>query len=314
MNQRRWTILVVPHDSDSPRQYELGERGARVLAGLLAGAGLLVASALIVLFSPWATPGARLAARANIRLEQEVTRLDSSLAQLGDSISVLAVREAQFRELAGITSVDSVRLASSSTPGTANGLPGADRASLTERPRPFAPFFGNRAARPDAIDLLRRAAELSTAFAAVNDSMASRIEKLRNTPSIMPTRGWIAGAFSSSRFHPILHEMRPHEGIDVSAAAGSPIVAPAGGIVTKVDVEGGYGNILEIDHGNGIHTKYAHCARIIVRAGQRVERGQMIATVGNTGLSVGPHLHYEIIVDGKHVDPLKYVLPDSSGS
>ena len=76
MNSRRWTILIVPHDSDSPRQYEVGERGVRVIAGLLGGAGLLVLTAAIVLFSPWATPGARLVARANIRLEQEISRLE----------------------------------------------------------------------------------------------------------------------------------------------------------------------------------------------------------------------------------------------
>ncbi len=126
----------------------------------------------------------------------------------------------------------------------------------------------------------------------------------------MPTRGWLTGAFSASRLHPILHEMRPHAGIDVSAPAGTPIVAPAGGVVVRVAREGGYGNILEIDHGNGILTRYAHCARIVARRGQRVERGQLIATVGNTGLSVGPHLHYEIHVDGKPVDPLTYVIPE----
>jgi murein DD-endopeptidase MepM/ murein hydrolase activator NlpD len=271
---------------------------------------LLVLIAAVLLFSPWATPGARLAARANIQLQEEISRMDASLAQLGDSISVLATREAQFRELAGIPSGDSAHAVVSVA--SVNGGPAApDQASLGERPRPFAPYFANKSARPDADALIRRAADLSTAFSAVSDSMKRKIEKLRNTPSIMPTAGWIAGAFSHSRLHPILHEVRPHEGIDVSAPAGSPIVAPAGGVVVKVDVEGGYGNILEIDHGNGIHTKYAHCARIIVRAGQRVDRGQMIATVGNTGLSVGPHLHYEVIVDGKHVDPTKYVLPSN---
>ena len=111
--------------------------------------------------------------------------------------------------------------------------------------------------------------------------------------------------------HPILHERRPHEGMDISAPGGTPIIAPAGGIVTRVTAEGGYGNVVEVDHGNGIWTRYAHCSRIIVRQGQHVDRGQMIATVGNTGLSVGPHLHYEIHVNGVAVDPRRYVLPDN---
>ena len=307
MTRRRWTIMIVPHDSESPRHYQVGERGVRLIAGIAGSAALLVLLAVVLLFSPWATPGARLAASRNVRLQQEVDRMDASLMQLGDSIGVLAVREAQFRELAGITTLDSARVASNAT-GTDAGVV---RAALGDRPRPFAPFFGNSAQRPNADTLIRRAAELSSAFTAVYDSMAVRIEKWRNTPSIMPTKGWLSGEFSKSRFHPILHEMRPHEGIDVSAPAGTAIVAPAGGVIVRVAVEGGYGNTLEIDHGNGIRTRYAHCSRIIVRSGQRVDRGQVIATVGNTGLSVGPHLHYEIIVDGKHVDPLTYILPNS---
>ena len=117
-----------------------------------------------------------------------------------------------------------------------------------------------------------------------------------------------------SRMHPILHTARAHEGIDVSAPLGSPIVAPAGGVVVKVAVESGYGNVLEIDHGNGITTRYAHCSRILVRPGTHVVRGDMIAKVGNTGLSVGPHLHYEILVNGKQVNPLKYVMPATAAS
>ena len=91
---------------------------------------------------------------------------------------------------------------------------------------------------------------------------------------------------------------------------GAPIVAPASGVVRAVGFEAGFGNTFEIDHGNGIVTRFAHCSRIVVREGQRVARGQLIATVGNTGLTIGPHLHYEVHVNGKPVDPLRYVLPD----
>jgi murein DD-endopeptidase MepM/ murein hydrolase activator NlpD len=311
VNRPRWTILVVPHGSDSPRQYELGERAVRLIGGALAGAGLLVLAAVVVLFSPWTTPGARILAYENQKLEHEVERMDVALAQLGDSIAVLANREQQFRELTGIAMLDSVPATPADAPSTTT-VP-VSRASMDARPRPFAAFFGNRDDRPDVNVLLQQAADLSERFAMVSDSMAVKIERLRNTPSIMPTRGWLSGAFSKLRLHPILHELRPHEGIDLSAPMGSPIIAPARGTVTRVRSEAGYGNALEIDHGNGIVTLYAHCSRIIVRVGQRVDRGQMIATVGNTGLSVGPHLHYEIHVNGRPVNPLTYVLPESGG-
>jgi murein DD-endopeptidase MepM/ murein hydrolase activator NlpD len=307
VNDRRWTILVVSHDSEKPRQIELGERAAHLIAGALGVAGLMVFAAGVMLFSPWATPGARIVARDNIRLVREIAVLDSSLGILGDSVSSLAEREVQFRQMAGIEIVGTPgAVATPSTPPPAQ----IALATMDQRARPFDRFFGDRAPRPDVDALLRTANELSSAFAEVSDSMASKMEKLRNTPSLMPTRGWLTGAFSSARLHPILHEMRPHSGIDVSAPAGAPIVAPAGGTVVRVARESGYGNILEIDHGNGIVTRYAHCSRIVARRGQRVERGQLIATVGNTGLSVGPHLHYEIHVNGTAVDPLTYVIPE----
>jgi murein DD-endopeptidase MepM/ murein hydrolase activator NlpD len=126
----------------------------------------------------------------------------------------------------------------------------------------------------------------------------------------MPTQGWLSSAFSSMRAHPILHTARPHEGIDVSAPMGSPIEAPAAGVVTDAGWEAGYGNKIVIDHGFGIVTKFAHASKLLVRDGQRVSRGQRIALVGNSGLATGPHLHYEVIVKGRPVNPLKYVLPD----
>src|SRR5574340_235160 len=106
--------------------------------------------------------------------------------------------------------------------------------------------------------LIARSNLLAASFASVSDTLKQNVDKLARIPSIMPTAGWLSSAFSKSRYHPILHYARPHEGIDVSAPMGAPIVAPAAGTVTLVTVERGYGNVLEIDHGNGIVTKYAH--------------------------------------------------------
>jgi murein DD-endopeptidase MepM/ murein hydrolase activator NlpD len=126
----------------------------------------------------------------------------------------------------------------------------------------------------------------------------------------MPTAGWLSSAFSRMRAHPILHYARAHEGIDVSAPMGSPIEAPANGTVVETGWEAGYGNMVVIDHGFGIVTKFAHCSRILAHKGQKVTRGDRIALVGNTGLSTGPHLHYEVHVNGKAVDPRRYILPE----
>jgi murein DD-endopeptidase MepM/ murein hydrolase activator NlpD len=130
-------------------------------------------------------------------------------------------------------------------------------------------------------------------------------------PSIMPTMGFLTSKFSMIRYHPILHENRPHEGIDITAAYGTKIFAPAAGRVIKVGYENGYGNLVAVDHGYGLETRYAHMSRWAVRVGQSVKRGDLLGYVGSTGLSTGPHLHYEVLRDGRAVDPLRFILPDA---
>jgi murein DD-endopeptidase MepM/ murein hydrolase activator NlpD len=132
----------------------------------------------------------------------------------------------------------------------------------------------------------------------------------------LPVIGAIASRFSRARRHPLLHIVRPHLGVDVAAPRGTPITAPAAGVVSFVGRKFGFGLVVEIDHGNGVTTRYAHCGRAMVTAGARVTHGVPIATVGTSGLSTGPHLHYEVLVHGHQVDPLRYRLlqpmPDSA--
>jgi murein DD-endopeptidase MepM/ murein hydrolase activator NlpD len=127
----------------------------------------------------------------------------------------------------------------------------------------------------------------------------------------LPVIGRIASRFSRARRHPLLKVVRPHLGVDVAASRGTQITAPAAGRVSFVGRRFGFGLVVEIDHGNGVATRYAHCGSALVSEGARVQRGVPIATVGTSGLSSGPHLHYEVLVRGRQVDPLRYRLPQS---
>jgi murein DD-endopeptidase MepM/ murein hydrolase activator NlpD len=122
----------------------------------------------------------------------------------------------------------------------------------------------------------------------------------------LPVIGAIASRFSRSRRHPLLHVIRPHLGVDVAARRGTQITAPAAGRVAFVGRKFGFGLVVEIEHANGVLTRYAHCGSALVSEGARVQRGVPIATVGTSGLSTGPHLHYEVLVNGRQVDPLRY--------
>ncbi len=130
---------------------------------------------------------------------------------------------------------------------------------------------------------------------------------LRSTPTLLPARGWITSYYGPRMSH-YSKRVKMHEGLDVGGPIGTVILAPADGIVKTSKKNYGFGNHVEIDHGYGITTLYGHNSENIVVKGQKVKRGQPIAKIGNSGLSTGPHLHYEIRVNGTPVDPLYYVL------
>jgi murein DD-endopeptidase MepM/ murein hydrolase activator NlpD len=118
----------------------------------------------------------------------------------------------------------------------------------------------------------------------------------------MPVNGRVTSGFGS-RFHPILGYRRMHAGLDLAASYGSPIIAAADGRVVSAGWSGGYGNLVRIAHAGGLQTMYGHMSRIAAASGTMVHQGQLIGYVGSTGLSTGPHLHYEVLKDGRPVDP-----------
>jgi murein DD-endopeptidase MepM/ murein hydrolase activator NlpD len=124
----------------------------------------------------------------------------------------------------------------------------------------------------------------------------------------LPAVGVITSRFSRSRWHPILRIFRPHKGVDVAAPYGSNISAPAAGRVTFVGRKLGDGLMVELDHGNGVTSRYAHCSAVKVKVGDFVSFGDVIALVGSSGLSTAAHVHFEVRVRGEPVDPLKYLI------
>jgi murein DD-endopeptidase MepM/ murein hydrolase activator NlpD len=276
MAGRSWTLVVVPHGSDASRTIDVSERTLRRLAWAAGAALLLCVIALTTAALRFS--GSPLVTALMTPADRQLADMRTRMAELRDTIVVIDKRDAQIRLLAGLPSQDS-------------GVTPAAELPL------------------DVDRLIARANTLSASFATVSTTLSRNSERMSATPSIMPTTGWLSSEFSRARFHPILHLARPHEGIDLAAPYGAPVVAPAAGRVMRISHQTGYGLVLEIEHGNGIETKYAHLSKVVVQEGQQVTRGQPIAAVGNSGLSTGPHLHYEVHVNGKVVDPLTYVLP-----
>lgn len=130
---------------------------------------------------------------------------------------------------------------------------------------------------------------------------------LASTPSIWPARGWVTSDFGQ-RLDPYTADRIMHQGLDIAAPHGKDVMSPSDGTVVFAGLEGGYGNVIVIDHGYGIKTRYGHLSKILVKAGEKVKRGGLIAAVGNTGRSTGPHLHYEVRVNGIPQNPRKFIL------
>lgn len=141
------------------------------------------------------------------------------------------------------------------------------------------------------------------------ETLSERQSLLAATPSIKPVQGWFTSKFGY-RISPFTNRPTMHNGLDIAAAPGTSIYAPADGVVSFAGYDPGYGKLVSIDHGYGVVTRYGHTSQIFVEVGQRVHRRDMIAAVGNTGRSTGPHCHYEVRVNNVPVDPHNYVLDE----
>ncbi|MGD9368027.1 MAG: M23 family metallopeptidase [Desulfobacteraceae bacterium] len=138
-------------------------------------------------------------------------------------------------------------------------------------------------------------------------SLKSKRNLLAATPSLRPTKGWFSSNFGY-RVSPFTGRKELHKGLDIATREGTPIIAPADGVVTYSGKKWLIGNMITIDHGYGMVTRYGHISKLIKKKGNRVKRGEVIALVGNTGRSTGPHLHYEVRLNGVPVNPVKYIL------
>ena len=130
--------------------------------------------------------------------------------------------------------------------------------------------------------------------------------KANSAPNLWPVEGQVTGSFGE-RIDPFNGEGAFHSGVDIGSSYGAKIIAPADGVVTIVDTMGGYGKTIMIDHGNGISTRYGHLSGFAVTPGQKVQRGDLIGYVGESGRSTGPHLHYEVRINDTPVNPYKYL-------
>ena len=305
MSKRRWTVIVMSHRSGRAAALTCS-RSFLVAAGVVAGVAALfvLVTTLGVLLRTVELAHSRDLDRAHLALAGEVARLGQRAQLLSDSVAGLSRQDDELRLVAGLDplSADVKRGGIGGPP-----LPWPERDRLLADGGTLGRVaFGLQA---DLDALTRQASILAASTREASGTLASRLQELAAAPSIMPTHGFISSRFTADRFHPILHEDLPHEGVDIGAPFGARILAPAAGRVIEVGRDAWNGLMVVLDHGYGVTTRYLHLSRAATVVGAQVKRGDLLGFVGSSGLATGPHLHYEVRINGHPVDPLRYILP-----
>jgi murein DD-endopeptidase MepM/ murein hydrolase activator NlpD len=183
------------------------------------------------------------------------------------------------------------------------------------RPDSRLPTIPDGADVPERVTILQKSADylgvIAESQAESLDSLLASLEgkheRLASSPSIWPAKGWMTSRYGY-RTSPFTGRKQFHAGLDIAGAPGTPVIAPANGKVVFAGKKGPLGNAVIIDHGYGVRTQYGHNQELNVKRGDKIERGQQIALLGNSGRSTGPHLHYVVEVNGKTRNPLDYIF------
>jgi len=233
-------------------------------------------------------------------LQHLKTATERSLEAMAGRLSVLqgyVMRlDALGSRLAVMANLDDIQFGIENPPGMGGPLPDAGESQML------------------TADLLSTLNELEYALKDRSDKLTAMESMLINrtlqeqtSPGGKPSLGGYMSSLFGYRSDPMTGRREFHEGLDFAGRPGTPIIAVAAGIVTWSGKHFGYGNLIEISHGNGYVTRYAHNKQNLVNVGEKVEKGEVIATMGSTGRATGPHVHFEVIYNGRHVDPRKYL-------
>jgi murein DD-endopeptidase MepM/ murein hydrolase activator NlpD len=297
------SIMLVPHYSGKVKALRFSLQSARILALILITGITVFVAYLNVTISNAVAENKIL--KENIQaltaanseqqklLEEKVEKIDELVAfenSIDDQISDIAEK---YREMADTY--------------VSNRIEGniASRSGNRDEQRQFVSDISELKDILTTISEINNDTELSK-VADLTETEKKLKDYLNSVPTAWPVSGKLGDGYGY-RIHPVYKRRIFHEGVDISAPYGTSIRATASGTVKLAQWYGGYGNTVIIDHGYGISTLYGHASKLLVKAGQKVNKGDIIAKVGSTGVSTGPHVHYEIHLYGSHIDPMIYM-------
>src|SRR5579884_886104 len=294
-NDDSYTIVILPSPTSEPYRFSLSKKTCKYLFGfssvlMLVLAGFFVQYFLMLGQITELKDLRREAKTQKIQIQSFLTTIDDLKKQMNRLIEL----DQKLRVITDIGPRKEVGVMGQGGPEEV-GLPTSDSSKLMS------------SIQVDLGDLQAKAVAQEKSFQELTEAVQSRQSLWASTPSIWPTTGWLTSGFGN-RISPFTGRVSMHNGIDIAARQDTPIIAPAAGVVSYTGFDSGLGKLIKINHGYGIATYYGHLSKTAVKVGQRVKRGDVIAYVGSTGLSTGPHLHYEVYVNDVPVNPMRYIL------
>lgn len=301
--RKTWNVMIVP-DSPGRKVINFNLSSTFLRRAIIGAISLTV---LAILFAAYIVHGRQEEKLARISaLETELKGKETEVSRLRDEFSILEQLEDKLRTMAGLKPRE--RSGASAAAGGQGG-PGWELIGGGPSTAADADSMRKSFEQRTPKELLADSIELKSSFEEVNDVFEREKDRLSGIPSINPVasqEAWISSGFGY-RKDPITGNRRFHDGSDIVAPRHTPVIAPADGLVTFAGWREGLGRSVEIKHSYGYETIYGHNHKLLVKKGDLVKRGDLIAHIGSSGRSTGPHLHYEVRLNGKRVNPYKYV-------
>ena len=289
MDKRYSTIIFVPHARAKFRKLKVSHRLLFSIVSVITSS-LCLSTFFSFQYFTQLSQNHELSKlqRENRELQTANEQFSKSVESLRTQLRSVEDRTRKLAIIAGISTLDE----------SSQGGVGGVRQNDDLKGNPY---------RDDIDKMSYRSRRVEKDLSVLEQKFAAQSRMLSSTPSIAPVRGILTDGFGG-RSDPFTGEPGTHNAVDISSAVGQPVRAPADGTVVKAEWANGYGNVIYISHGFGYSTRYGHLSSFRVHPGDHVRRGDIIAYVGSTGRSTGPHLHYEVRLNNNPVNPLEYIL------
>ncbi len=301
MAKKCFSVIIVPHCAQKFKSITVSLKALKTIVTLSSIGALF----LIVFLADYFTMNVtrtkyKALQKENIEQQELLSDYENSVMKLREAVQNFESYARKLNVMAGLRSSEvmaELGIGGGETPA------GENSAALD------APQVGQSITLQDAKDLAQKAQDVGKSLDVLANYFETQTARLASTPTIWPTMGWVSSAFSY-RDDPFTGKKTFHYGIDIATNFGNPVVATADGVVLSLGNDKIGGRSVIVSHGSGVTTHYLHLSKFLVKAGQKVKRGDVVGLVGKSGKALGPHLHYEVRANNRPMNPYNYILEE----